>query len=173
MTNELNEAGGVAWTDIYRKDGGKVSLTARAADPQSALDALQVALNNVEASDYWQMSPNAIQRDQYIAEARPEFQAVHADNAAKQEGTVPAGDEWFQIAHVTPEMTKTGKVMFKAFGGRWMKFGVTLWPEVAATMIKDPEDRPAGVEIPTPGLLGRVEYNDKGNPSKVVELAKG
>jgi len=168
---ELPEAGGVAWTDIYRPDGGKVGLTARAHNPSDALADLDNAMTYATEVLGWFLSPVRANQNGN-GEVSAEFQAVHDEHAGKQNGTVPAGDEWFQITHVTPELTKTGKVMLKAYGGRWTKFGVTLWPEVAATMIKDPEQREPGVQINTPGLTGRVEFNDKGNPSKVVELAK-
>lgn len=42
--NELNEAGGVAWTDLFTPDGQKVSLTARATTPREALDLLVDAI---------------------------------------------------------------------------------------------------------------------------------
>ena len=38
--SELNEAGGVAWADLFTPEGQKVSLTARAETPKEALDML-------------------------------------------------------------------------------------------------------------------------------------
>jgi hypothetical protein len=40
----LGEAGGVAWMDLYAKNGAKVSVTARAHTPTAAIDALMNSL---------------------------------------------------------------------------------------------------------------------------------
>lgn len=49
MTNQLPEAGGVAWTELYTSDGVKINLTSRALTPAMAWKNLVSAIDEVGA----------------------------------------------------------------------------------------------------------------------------
>ena len=75
------------------------------------------------------------------------------------------------VQHFTVEMTKSGKRIGKAFGGRWMKYGVTFWPEVANEVGLDIDrcDLDRKYNLPTGWTKARVELEgDK--PKKVVKF---
>lgn len=85
---------------------------------------------------------------------------------------VPRAIEEFSFATVKLYCTKTNdKMYFKVAGGQYVKYGVTVWPEVLAS---------AGIKWsaldPKPyDFLGYKAFyikNGKGNPEKVIRLEK-
>lgn len=157
MVNELNEAGGVAWTDIYHPNGNKISLTARATTPLDALVSLSEALDvAVDELGMFLSPPGA-----------PQVK-VQQERKAEPSGPAPDGEvPMFAVEKIEHLLTKNGQPMIKAYGGRFKKFGVTVWPEVYEKYVK-PGD--PGTEVQTPGLMAEYETNEKGNPSKVVKM---
>lgn len=97
---------------------------------------------------------------------------------AKPEPTrVPDGDglaemDTFPVKGLRVEFAPSGAKMAKILGGRWLKFGVTVWPEVLATVGLDVEPLGAGDYVPEQ-LLGKtaVALMDGKKPKKVVSFA--
>jgi len=143
--NNLPEAGGVAWANVYSRTGVKINLTARAEDTIAALDALFktieyaikekgcTAFLNQQASKAPQPadSPAVIE-----AQLKPEMpQAKRVVAEAENGEQAPAEEKVrFQVEKIAAKMTDSGKNMFKIYGDRWSKFGVTCWPETLANI---------------------------------------
>lgn len=81
----------------------------------------------------------------------------------------------FAITKIEKELTKTGNPAFRIYGGRWMKYGVRCWPEVAELLEFDLDAMELGqqYDLTTAGLLAVALLNEKGNPQKVVEFVAG
>ena len=77
----------------------------------------------------------------------------------------------FVVDKLRIESTSTGTKVGKAFGGKWKKFGVMVWPEVMEALIGSIADLDVGQEFgpPKPGTRAKALLNEKGSPSKVVE----
>ena len=83
------------------------------------------------------------------------------------------GNEYdiFVVDKLRIESTSTGTKIGKAFGGKWRKFGVMVWPEIMEALIGSIADLDVGQEFgpPKPGTKAKALLNEKGSPSKVVE----
>ena len=67
-----------------------------------------------------------------------------------------------------------GKLYWKIKGGRFQKYGVTVWPEVleaAGWVLEELEKNPLEKRNLS-GWVAHYVLNDKGNPDKVVELTR-
>ena len=95
------------------------------------------------------------------ADARPEPVNVPIDDAGNEYAT-------FVVTRIVIGSTQSGAIVGKAFGGRYAKWGVTVWPERIEELFPGRE-LTIGDELPVKaGTTARVLLNDKGNPSKVV-----
>ena len=70
-----------------------------------------------------------------------------------------------------------GRLSFKVKGGRYQKFGVTMWPEVLEAAGLKIADFPIGEEIDFRGYMAvytNADANDEGKvyPDKIVKLVK-
>ena len=65
-----------------------------------------------------------------------------------------------------------GTKFAKAYGGRWQKFGVTVWEEVMEGVFPFPiGDLDVGYEFAPPqAMKAKAILNENGNPKKVVEF---
>ena len=81
--------------------------------------------------------------------------------------------EVIEVKNFAVEMTKSGKRIGKAFGGRWMKYGITFWPETAAEVgvELDACDLDRKYNLPAGLTKGRVEM-DGDKPRKIVRFEK-
>lgn len=154
------------WRDKFGTVGGDFGATAtveEGEDPADAHNALyeyvkQVAVRNLRES-FDKMVEKPAQTPQ---EAPRTPQPTSGSNGAEY-------DE-FPVETLSVEFTPSGDRRMKAKGGRWKKFGVTVWPEVAALEplewdldTLDAADYPA-----PPGLTAKALMED-GSPKKVVE----
>ncbi len=194
----INEAGGVCYVDMFTTGGVKISLTARALDPITALDSL------IEAIQYGKQKYN-------LSGLRPE--APHApthtagdpqsvsQTVASPTGQYPppagapapynpppltpgkqqavnAGDiEIVQVTSVTKSYTPNGKWNVKVMGGKYTKFGVTAWPEALPVDVRQAAEAwPVGTPFAPPPSMAYAyvtsKVNDKGQvvADKVTEF---
>jgi len=82
------------------------------------------------------------------------------------------GDEFdiFPVERIKITVSDTGTKFAKVFGGRWQKFGVTVWEEVMEGVFPI-GDLDVGHEFkPAQALKAKAILNEKGNPKKVVEF---
>ncbi len=82
------------------------------------------------------------------------------------------GDEYdiFPVERIKITVSDTGTKFAKVFGGRWQKFGVTVWEEVMEGVFPI-GDLDVGHEFkPAQALKAKAILNEKGNPKKVVEF---
>ena len=100
-------------------------------------------------------------------------QAVAAAPAAQAPVASDATYEVIEVKNFAVEMTKSGKRIGKAFGGKWTKFGVTFWPETAAEVgvELDACDLDRKYNLPAVYTHARVEM-DVDKPKKVVSFEK-
>ena len=84
------------------------------------------------------------------------------------------GNEYdiFDVDEIVMQATPNGKLFGKAKGGKWTKWGVSVWEELltAPPLEWDFDSLSVGVAYAAPvGLRAKALLNDKGQPSKVVE----
>ena len=82
------------------------------------------------------------------------------------------GDEYdiFPVERIKIVVSDTGTKFAKVFGGRWQKFGVTVWEEVMEGVFPI-GDLDVGHEFAPPqAMKAKAILNDNGNPKKVVEF---
>ena len=82
------------------------------------------------------------------------------------------GDEYdiFPVERIKIAVSDSGTKFAKVFGGRWKKFGVTVWEEVMEGVFPI-GDLDVGHEFkPAQALKAKAILNEKGNPKKVVEF---
>ena len=110
------------------------------------------------------------------AELNPEMAAASQPQAA-QAGPPVAGGQSFMADKLTANTTG-GSTYWKVRGGRFSKFGVTIWPEVlqAAQQVGlilggQGEPDPA-LEYPLNGWIAYYSITDEGKPQKVTLLAQ-
>jgi len=89
MTNQLPEAGGVAWTTVY-KDGVKINLTSRAITPSMAVTNLMAAIEETGATtSLVQSKPIQNEFPNTQAPPQPEVPPDPAWNPAPEPQAVP------------------------------------------------------------------------------------
>jgi len=144
----LHEAGGVAWTDVYGLHGGKMSVTARGVNPVDAInklmDGVRYLMSNFDMG--WSPVPPKLREQstpvaQQPARTEPQqAQYISVTDAVNtptgmvgqaQQQPKPAFDGEFVVDTFIANVV-SGKVYWKAKGGPFKQFGVTVWPEVLA-----------------------------------------
>ena len=84
--------------------------------------------------------------------------------------TTPLEDLFFDAVSMAATVESGKEPRWKVKGGKYMEWGVTIWPEVLeAAGMKDLD--PSQV-YNLEGYTAYYEPNEKGNPKKVVNLAK-
>ncbi len=82
------------------------------------------------------------------------------------------GDEFdiFPVDKFKIVVSDSGTKFAKVYGGRWQKFGVTVWEEVMEGVFPI-GDMDVGHEFAPPqAMKAKAILNEKGNPKKVVEF---
>jgi hypothetical protein len=146
----------------------------------------EVAKNVTALAEYlinhsWTVDPLwAIEKRQQQAghngQAAPEAQPgkplpLAAAGPAPATVPVPAGggqDLTFEAEKLGAEISQ-GQARWKVFGGRFSKFGVTIWPEILGETFNVDELDPTQV-YQLDNYRATYVNNDKGNPSKVTRL---
>jgi hypothetical protein len=93
------------------------------------------------------------------------------DIAPKEQPAQPASDDLSFVTEAISVSVNNEKKFFKVKGGKYSKFGVTVWPEVLHAVGMNVENAEAK-EYPFPGYKATFVMNDKGKPSKVITLEK-
>lgn len=111
-------------------------------------------------------------RDQfrrYESEHLSKINALPAAAAAAPSASQADGHDVVDATKISVEV-KNGKVFHKVHGGRWMKYGVTIWPEVLA------RSGILAADIPVTGLdltgYTATILMTNGKPDKVLKLEK-
>lgn len=181
VTNLLNEAPAVAFTKVFSvKYGYPVHITVRSTSVVEAFGELYEALE-VIANEYG-FSPveNAVKRGATVSSASPSPSAYASSNQTDAPATVatapsPAavggtgepGELKVRFSKIVAEYAGKTKIA-KLKGGKWMKFGVKCWPEVASTKW-DLEQMEIGVEYDV-DIEGIVQIDSNDNPVRVTHL---
>ena len=82
------------------------------------------------------------------------------------------GDEYdiFPVERIKIAVSDSGTKFAKVYGGRWQKFGVTVWEEVMEGVFPI-GDMDVGHEFAPPqAMKAKAILNEKGNPKKVIEF---
>ncbi|KKM97436.1 hypothetical protein LCGC14_1168090 [marine sediment metagenome] len=117
----------------------------------------------------------ATARDYSPAEEPPPTGGRAAEEAPATETRTPIddnGDEYdiFKVDKFKIVVTDSGTKLAKVYGGRWQKFGVTVWEEVMEGVFPI-GDLDVGHEFAPPqAMKAKAILNDKGNPKKVIEF---
>lgn len=164
---QLPEAPALAWTKFESPAGFVWSFTIRAGLPgdltRAALTQIreQIALFEQGARVYsWR--PVADGRDVTAMPAgqqRDEMPSMANNNG----GGIFAAEELVANVH-------DGKVYWKVKGGRFKQYGVTIWPEVLEKAGFHPEKMDPMATYDIHEFMAHYVVNDKGNPSKIIEL---
>jgi hypothetical protein len=84
----------------------------------------------------------------------------------------PTSELYFEAVELVGEM-KSGKPYWKVKGGKYTRFGVTIWPEVLEAAEIKPDKLDVAKTYKLDGFTAYYELNEEtGNPQKVVNLAK-
>ena len=82
-------------------------------------------------------------------------------------------EDLFFEAESMAATTESGKApRWKVKGGKYMEWGVTIWPEVLEAAGFDPNGLDPSTVYNLEGYTAYCEANEKGNPKKVVNLSK-
>lgn len=200
----LPESPLVAWTTFYSAKGYRWSFTLRAGLPpdltveamRQTREAIQVFETGAKAygwipangaSPVAPSGPVAPSEHRAGHGASPVPQRPEAPSppprapatATEQPAGQPNGDartETFEVASVTAQLTPNGNRYYAVKGGRYMKHGVTAWPEVAEPQLAEitewnPAELTVGQEwqVAAWGIVAVAEVPEgKANPTKVV-----
>lgn len=104
--------------------------------------------------------------DAYVDQRRVEREL---NGTPAREPEIPADALTFK-AEVIEKSTKGDKTYFKVKGPKFPEFGVTVWPEVLTEAGFNPDT--LGGVTNLSGYTATYTLNDKGNPHKVVRLAR-
>jgi hypothetical protein len=98
--------------------------------------------------------------------------SANSNGSGAAHSSAPSGTEILDVQDIAVE-ERNGKRYYKLGGGRWLKFGVTAWPEIFPAVGLEPGDFQTGRQPFPSGYKMEVELeNDK--PKKVRRLiAKG
>lgn len=161
----MQEAGTSINIQFYREDGASIQATIRepfnpedpsSADQECFKRAAAVIVQMKEKG--WLIVPG---------EPRKAIQnAVNRDAHTSNGG----GDNTFRATKLQVKRDDKDQKIGKLKGDRFMKWGVTLWPEMAAEMGFDLESMAVGDHDIEP-INVRYILNDKGDPQKVVGFA--
>jgi len=91
--------------------------------------------------------------------------------SGRQGQPAPAQRETFQ-AQTLGATTDKGKVYWKVYGGRFSKYGVTIWPETLQAAGYDVENLDPAQTYNLAGYTATYVCKEDGKPSKVVELKR-
>lgn len=149
----------ITMTVPYGK-GGTVSFGARRNVP---LDAGRMSFDEVSSmySDLLDLCKTGYQ------------QLLRSKGIAQQSVPTDGQDSGQRVmfpADVLTVNASSGKRYFKIKGGRFAKFGVTVWPEVLQAAGIDPDE--ITKDTPLTGYVAHAEVAADGKPSKVVKLVK-
>ena len=90
----------------------------------------------------------------------------------QQSGMLEDSSETFEVDTITVEFSPKGAKYAKAKGGKWGKYGVTVWPEV---LIMEPLEwdleQMDAQDYPAPKGLTAIVYMEDGKPKKVTGWA--
>lgn len=176
------EAGGTAFCDFYHPvDGYRIGVSARDVDVVSALEQLRNAIKYAQELGLVMLPPTAPRKTgNPVPSTPPSPTPLSATQSTVVESTPPSppatGDQASEEGEVidldsgTVEMSANGQVTLKVKGGKWGKFGVIAWPEVAGTMF-DLENMAVGQSYDLRGYKARLLMVD-GKPKKVLELMR-
>lgn len=150
--NLLNEAPGIAWTTLYTKTGGKINLTIRALSGREALDELVETVVYAKEKYHFDVIPVYPETKVTDEPPAPKGNSNGKPIPVSQTKTTPAntGNADGETEVMTVEKFKklvndNGKTHLKVYGGKYMKFGVTAWPETVADLF-DLDDYEIGKE---------------------------
>ena len=110
-----------------------------------------------------------------IAIAMPVEEKPPMPGAAEEPVRTPMdenGDEYdiFPVERIKIAVSDSGTKFAKVYGGRWQKFGVTVWEEVMEGVFPI-GDMDVGHEFAPPqAMKAKAILNEKGNPKKVIEF---
>lgn len=93
----------------------------------------------------------------------------------EQSSTAPAADAaqviTFAAKNLIANMHK-GKYYWKVTGGSYHLHGITIWPEILEEAGINPDELDPLKPLDLAGYVATCEANEKGNPNKVIKLAK-
>ena len=178
MTTNLPEApASLNFTGISSK-GWRIQFTLRGDDEIKLLDRFAAFVKLLEE---YHVTPNGhaepshviSQRQTADVNATPEAEE-HTEGAPElpkaKAQIATAVEEYFEAETLEGSMNK-GKVYWKVKGGKFSKYGVTIWPEVLKEAgINTEELDPAQIY----NMSGKAYYTltDDGKPQKVVRLVR-
>ena len=183
MTDELTkaileglpEAPASLNTRVITSKGYVLQITLRDLDEGVLMDRFAELLKKLDA---WKCQPaNGYGKPATQAASPPQAEAPTMRGAPEVPYTADdfSGDEsqaeYDEFdADILEASTNKGKTYWKVKGGRWSKFGVTIWPEA----IKDAgftDDLDPAKEYDLRGYTATALMED-GKPKKIVKLAK-
>jgi hypothetical protein len=158
----------------YNPDGFDVMLTLRSDNTTDLLTRASAALDWLKGQGFSPTRPSPRPQpaadDPTPAQREAEFQAM--DNRAP--ATPDPGEQTFTAEKLAANITG-GKTYWKVFGGRFLKFGINIWPEVlnlacADSLINCDEDLDPTREYQLTGLTAC--YLNDGKGQKVTRLIR-
>ena len=146
--------------------GWNCQFTVRAVDNETLIADMGDLINRLEAIG---VQPKAVGRQPEgngsQNTAPPPQKELHTDDVH------PDASYTFEAERMVGS-TQGDKVYWKVQGGKFSKYGVTVWPEVLEASGFDPEQLDPAIEYDMQGYTAYYVLNDKGKPDKVVNLAK-
>lgn len=187
----MPEAGGIAFTRLYGANGGEINITARSLTPTQAvvdlLESVRYVMTWQKHMD-WKPAKGKAPQDTYptipaespapIVQLKTQPQSnvtFSAPPMAQQASYVPdqivAGTQSFPAEELVAT-TSQGRTYWKVKGGKYAKWGVTVWPEVLAQAGIDVGQINTQMPFPLVGFTAHYTMKDDGNPAKVVALTR-
>ena len=119
----MTEAPGIAWTNLYGPQGGQINITSRDITPELAYDGLMQAVRHAMRDKKLQWSP--------VKQMPASMQGANVTSAAVTYPE-PSDDEKLKVESVTHQVSRNGKdyILVKTVDLRFNQYGVNAWPEV-------------------------------------------
>lgn len=179
----------IVWGDVYAPGGAKLSLTARhgatVEDIMATALAWQQAAGGLRALGWGVGSrspkppPKKAPAKKAPTKSPKKAETPATSSAKKAEGKKPpaqSGDAvYLIIEHIRKDVTND-KTSYRVFGPpRFRRYGVRVWPEVAAVLAQFGMDLDAmtpgeKMDAASLGLKGEVLFTEEGKASKITTI---
>ncbi len=188
----LNEAGGIAFCELWGEHGGRINITARAVSPVVALDNLILAVKyaaryNLRPTQ--QILPTPVPAAQPVEQAPQPVQQSSAqpliviEPAKPQPQYVPIGSDAqaYPVASISHEVSTNGTHYLKVItqpGTPYGVYGTSAWPESfpkGFDITAYDDSRPTKKYGPPPDMayavIGKVTSKDGKERTKVLHFS--